>query len=454
MKTKLLLSAILLFTVMSSFSQWIYDNLPAPRDRMGVAVVDTKAFFAGGEDINNNPVSTVYVYDISLEGWDTTFNFNLYFPRMHTAGVACGNWILFAGGADMISAEAYSEVDIWNTVTQQYILEELTVPRVFLSAVSNGQKVLFAGGTNLFVSYDVVDIYDVTTGSWSVSNLSSPRSDMGAVVIGDMAFFAGGYIPESTTVTDIVDIYHFSTGTWTTATLSLARGFLSTATVGNKVLFAGGTTADNLPSNRVDIYDTLTQTWSIASLSVPRAFFDPSGAYVCQNKVYFPSGGPMDLYTHSTYASTDAIDIYDAGNDHWSVDIQTHSLILYAATGVEDQFILAGGWTSTGEVSGTVEIYHTNDAGCHVGITPQPDADGSFRIYPNPSSGNFHLEMLKENYKVPMFVTIYNLQGQVVLTQSLEPANPELNVNLPDGIYLLKVISDDATYTKLITIQK
>jgi hypothetical protein len=453
MKTKLLLSVILLFPVLSSFSQWSYDNLPAPRDRMGAAVAGTKVFFAGGEDINNNPVSTVYVYDAFLEDWDPAIQISLFLPRMHTAGVACGNWILFAGGSDMGTGQVFSDVDIWNTATLQHLAGELLVPRVFLSAVSNGQKALFAGGTNLIVSYDVVDIYDAATGDWSVSNLSVPRSDMGATVIGDLAFFAGGYLPESTTVTGVVDIYHFSSGMWTTATLSQARGFLTAATVGSKILFAGGTKADNQPSDRVDIYDTLTQTWDTASLSFPRAFFDPGGAYVCQNKVYFPSGGPMDLYNHQLYANTDVIDIYDASENTWSVDHLTHSLVLYAAAGVEDHFLLAGGWTSTGVYSNTVEIYHTNDPGCHVGINPGPVSDGSFRVYPNPTSGNVHLEVPGPASQNPMPVCIYNMQGQLLVNQNLEGGAQDLKLTLPAGIYLLKIIAEDNIYSELITVK-
>jgi hypothetical protein len=373
---------------------------------------------------------------------------------MHTAGVSCGNWILFAGGADMITAQIFSEVDIWNTVTNQYIMEELNVPRVFLSAVSTGEKVLFAGGTNLFISYDDVDIYDITTGGWLTSTiLSEPRCCMGAAVSGDLAFFAGGYDGETSTVTDVVDIYHFSSGTWTTATLSQARGFLSAVAVGNKVLFAGGTKGDNEPSDRIDIYDISTNTWDIASLSVPRAFYDPSGAFVCQNKAYFACGGPMDLYNHQTYANTDAIDIYDAGSDSWSVDNLTHSLILYAVAGVEDHFILAGGWTSTGEFSSTVEIYSTDDPGCWDGVTPQPAPDVSFRVYPNPSGGDIHLELPDNAFQSPVLTNVFNMQGQLVFSQRLVNGDHELSVKLPDGIYLLKVVLDNTTHTEMITIQ-
>jgi hypothetical protein len=449
MKTKLLLSAFFLFAFLISQGQWTYSTLSSPRDRQAVAVVGSKAYFAGGEDIHNNPVSTIEVYDVSLEDWDTTIHINLVVPRMHTTGVSCGDWILFAGGADLNSADMFSEVDIWNTVTHQYIIEELSVPRVFLSAVSNGQKVLFAGGTNLFVSYDVVDIYNVTDGTWSSpTTLSVPRSDMGEAVIGDMAFFAGGFIPETSTVTDVVDIYHFSTSTWTTATLSQARGFLASASVGSKVLFAGGTTADNQPSNRVDIYDTLTQTWDTASLSVPRAFIGPCGAVVYQDKVYFPSGGPMDIYNLQMYANTDVIDIYEADIGTWSFDTQTQSLMLYAAAGVEDYFILAGGWTSTGEYSSTVEIYCTMD-----GLTPQSASENSFRVYPNPTSGAIHLELPGKTVQNPLLANVYNMQGQMVFSQTLLNNDRELNLQLPAGVYVLRVVAEDKVYSELITIQ-
>ncbi len=78
----------------------------------------------------------------------------------------------------------------------------------------------------------------------------------------------------------------------------------------------------------------------------------------------------------------------------------------------------------------------------------------AMKVYPNPSSGNFHLEILNENHQKTLLATLYNLQGKVVFKQSITTGKQELNVKLPDGVYLLNVLSDESTTTELITIQK
>jgi len=363
MKTKLLFSVFLLFVMLPvAKSQWTYTNLSSPRDRMGAAVLGTKAYFAGGEDKDGKVVSSIQVYDVKREAWDNDIPLNLSAARMHPACVAAGSKVFFAGGIDMNTAALFSEVDIWDTVTKQWTVKHLSVPRVFLSAVSNGEKVLFAGGIDVSgpgPSFDVVDIYDVGTGLWSAAQLSIPRSSMGAAVAGNRAFFAGGFLEQTTTVTKRIDIYDFSTGNWSIDSLSEARGFLAGVALGNKVLFAGGTKSDNEPSARVDIFDVSNGTWSTAELSVPRALFtDPAAAAINDNQAVFSCGGHFDLYTHSWSTFSDKIDIYNNATNTWSSGKLTQSLWCHAVAGLQNHFIVAGGASpSLDALVDKVEIY-------------------------------------------------------------------------------------------------
>ncbi len=362
MKTRLLISVILLFVMLPSVkSQWTYTNLSAPRDRMGAAVLGTKAYIAGGENNAGQAVSAIQVYDVKREAWDTDIPLNLSAARMHPACVAAGSKVFFAGGIDMNDVTLFSEVDIWDTVTKQWTVNHLSVPRVFLSAVSNGEKVLFAGGVDVSgpgPTFDVVDIYDVATGLWSVEQLSIPRTGMGAAVAGNRAFFAGGNLAETSTVTKRIDIYDFSTGTWSIDSLSEARGFLAAVALGNKVLFAGGTNAGNEPSSRVDIFDVSNGTWSTAELSEPRALFpDPAAAAINTNQAVFGCGGHFDLYTNSWSTFSNKIDIYNSSTNTWSSGKLTQSLCLYAVAGLQNHFIVAGGASPSYALVDKVEIY-------------------------------------------------------------------------------------------------
>jgi hypothetical protein len=252
MKKISLVSLIVLFSSLFSSGQWTYSNLSEAKAYLGAAVLGTKAYFAGGYN-EINSLSKVEIYDARTGTWDTTFDLSV--PRELTAGVSCGSKVFFAGGIDLYGTmTVYSTVDIFDTLTQQWTVEQLSVPRVCIAAVSKGSKVLFAGGViaTPYVCADVVDIYDIETGIWTAVNLSEPRDARMAAVVEDLAFFAGGY--NGSVVTKRVDIYNFTTGIWSIDSLSVARDRMTVTTVGSKILFAGGMTSNNQRSDVVDIY--------------------------------------------------------------------------------------------------------------------------------------------------------------------------------------------------------
>ncbi len=410
---------------------------------MGATSFGTKAYFGGGETDFGN-ASIVEIYDVATGTWDTPANLSV--GRSTITAVACDSLVFFAGGFDYTSVAASSDVDIWDTRTQQWsMIESLSIPRFALSAVSKGHKVLFAGGLIYdLTSYNRVDIYDTQTETWSTATLSMARGAMASAVVGDLAIFAGGLRPGAA-VTNRVDIYNFTTDTWSTATLSQARCMAEATTVGNKVVIAGGMTAYfDHPTNVVDIYDAMTDTWTTDTLSIARM---SAGAATINGKAYFAGGGSFASGAVLSDFS-DVIDIYDPVSDTWTVDYLSQPVASHSVIAIGNHLLVAGGKTDGSLRVKTVEIL---DLG--VGITSKVNEDALFRVYPNPSAGNFHLEILKENHLKPLLATIYNLQGQVVFTQSLEQGNQELDVKLADGIYLLNVLSDNITHTKLITIQ-
>jgi hypothetical protein len=210
MKKNVLISAILLFTVLFSFGQWTYTNLSEPKAYMGATVLGSKAYFAGGYN-NSTMLSTVEIYDFTTGEWDITNNLSV--ARELPFAVACGSKVLFAGGANFNTGAVFSTVDIFDTITQEWTIEQLSVPRLQPACVSYGNKVLFAGGANLSqgIVYDIVDIYDIETSEWTTASLSESRVVWWATV-GDLAIFAGGYNLE--TSSKRVDIYNFTTDTW------------------------------------------------------------------------------------------------------------------------------------------------------------------------------------------------------------------------------------------------
>jgi hypothetical protein len=447
MKTKLLLSAFLLCLALVSTGQWTQTLLLEAKIRMGGATLGTKAFFAGGESVlgsNWFETDKVEIYDLATDTWQLDY---LTQARTFTIGVTCRDRVFFAGGIYNFPNNTSSRVDIYNSFGL-WDSQELSIPRFALSAVSNDSLILFAGGGDIILNtgYDVVDIYDITTGQWTVDHLSACRAAMGSVVAGDMAFFAGGDC--GTTWSNRVDIYHFSTGTWTIDSLSLARSWVGAAAVGSKVLFAGGGVEGGELSKVVDIYDIETGTWEkTAELSVARGFFgQQQGVTIC-GKAYFVGGT-------SFTTDYDTIDVYDPVANEWSVMTMPNRLTDNAVVAIDSSLLIAGGFTYTtypyGEVQNNVDIWTDPTVGLdESAVSSQRSA---VNCYPNPSSGHILLGIPYENLQKSLLATIYNLQGQAVFSQMLEPGDQELNVKLPDGVYLLNIISDDASQTKLITI--
>jgi hypothetical protein len=444
MKTKLLLSAILFCIVSISYGQWSPTNLSEAKMRMAGATLGTSAYFAGGQvwvESNWAETDKVEIYDLATGTWQMQY---LTQPRVYATGINCGDKVFFAGGIYNFPFNPSSIVDIYNS-SGICGMAELSVPRFAISAVSNDSLVLFAGGATIITneSYDVVDIYNINSNEWSLDNLSEPRGGMGCAVSGDLAFFAGG--ENANGKSDRVDIYNFSTSTWDIATLSLARTWIGAAAVGNKVLFAGGVLDGGALSHRVDIYNTETNTWEdTASLSMARGFFGQQVVTICGN-AYFVGGSGIEM-------DFDTIDVYDPWEDSWSVMTMPNRLTDHTVVAIDTTMLIAGGFTMTTPPYGNAqESVYIHDFG--VGISANQEEEISLKVYPNPSSGYIKLEVPLNDHKMPLLATIYNLQGQAVFSQSLNPNDKELNLNLPNGIYLLKVISDEVTHTELITIQ-
>lgn len=444
MKTKILLTAFFLLTGILLYGQWYTDYLSEPRAQMGVAELESKVYFAGGFN-GYDVVSEVEIYDVVNEAWDEAINLSV--ARQFPSGVASGNKVYFAGGTNFGTLECFSEVDIWDTFSEEWEVEHLSVPRFDIGDVSYGNKVLFAGGADiaLNVCYDVVDILDTETGQWSTATLSQPRAAMGSAVVGDLAIFAGGYDFQS--VSNQVDIYNFSTDTWSTATLSEARGMCAAVTVGDKLLIAGGMNVYGEPSDRVDIYDFTTNTWTTASLSFARALNQNFVATIC-NKAYFVGGGFMDFSINNWTSSSDVIDIYDATLDNWSVDFLVQDVTNHGVAGAGNHLVVAGGvWPDPPSwwITSAVEIYVDPDC-YNVGVEETGNWKLEIGNSPNPFSSSTTIEFELDKPGT-IEISITSLAGQEI-EDIVYHGIVGLNEvkwdagSLPQGIYFLRARMD------------
>ncbi|HNW88499.1 MAG TPA: M6 family metalloprotease domain-containing protein [Bacteroidales bacterium] len=70
------------------------------------------------------------------------------------------------------------------------------------------------------------------------------------------------------------------------------------------------------------------------------------------------------------------------------------------------------------------------------------DTDKYIAIYPNPAKNHLTIEMLQWVEKTSIF--IYNLQGQLLLTQAMLHSREEIDIStLPNGVYVIKVSDEE-----------
>jgi hypothetical protein len=78
--------------------------------------------------------------------------------------------------------------------------------------------------------------------------------------------------------------------------------------------------------------------------------------------------------------------------------------------------------------------------------------DLQVKVYPNPNNGQFKIELIRFENRAT--VSIYNITGAVYYTSALEQTiQNEMNItNLRNGIYFVKVISDNKQFVKKIIV--
>ena len=416
MKTQTCFAAFLLCVVTNTYGQleWYNTYLSEAKQSMGVAVLGSKVYFAGGNNVSTY-LTTVEIFDVKTREWDNSHNLTV--PRDSPAGVSCGSKVFFAGGMNYNLGVTYSTIDIYDTVTKEWTNASLSVPRFNISAVSYGNKVLFSGGISFpWVVYDEVDIYNSETDEWTTEHLSQARGGIAGAVVGDLAIFAGGTLSEYTN-SDRVDIYNFTTGEWSIDYLSLARSNASATAAGNKVVIAGGYYNDWSSSAQVDIYEYPTGTWSTASLSYPRC--SNGNAATVNDSACFVGGG--DFYFGYVNPSL-VIDIYDESTDSWSTDfLPQYPLVGHAVAAVKtdsiDHLIVAGGQNETGQVVSTVSI-----TGYYNDVQTVSSQQSAVSVYPNPTSGIVDFQWSDFDVRRTMgnvqwtILKVYNARGQEVAT--------------------------------------
>jgi len=85
------------------------------------------------------------------------------------------------------------------------------------------------------------------------------------------------------------------------------------------------------------------------------------------------------------------------------------------------------------------------------GITEHNGMNGTVSVFPNPTSNKVTIAYQSSEIPQNTILNVYNIQGQLMLQQTIEQKTTEIDMNsLPKGVYLLKVSSDNSVTVRRI----
>ena len=323
-----------------------FATLSQARGGIAAGLVGSKIIFAGASSNSGQttPSTRVDIYDINTNSWSMA---ELSATRQDFAVVTSGNKIFFAGGWEGNWWEfpvMFTNVDIYDVVTNSWSVKYLSEPRGWIGAASAGNKVFFAGGTNgNYHASSKVDIYDTGTDTWTTSALSEPRSNISTAIAGDKIYFAGGVVGSLWTPTATVDVYDINSGLWSVSSMSEPKYDMKSFAIDSKIIWAGGTTSSTntylggYTSAMVEIKDVNTQSSSFSCLFEPKLWgLIEQKAVVKNNQVVFFTGNVI----------SNKFDIYDIVNNSWSIGELNQNINGAAVISVNNTIYVAGGYTN------------------------------------------------------------------------------------------------------------
>lgn len=298
----LLFIAILLFSpkiiAQTQFGLWSRTRpVNDARQEVGVAELNGKIYLIGG--FRNSPsgrlevATTVEVYDPKTDQW--AFVAPLPEPLHHTTAVSLGGRVYVIGGYNTLSFNPVASAYRYDPQTNQWTkIANLPSRRGALASVVIGSKIYSVGGEEASATGDLTS-YDPTTDRWtSLATMPTPHEHLIAGVINGKMYVAGGRNPGNFTLNTLEE-YDPLTNSWRSrAPMPTGRsGIAGEVVQGRFYVFGGegntrsgtGTFAEN------ESYDPVTDTWrSEVPMPTPRHGI---GAAVIENKIYIPSGAPV-----------------------------------------------------------------------------------------------------------------------------------------------------------------
>ena len=281
-------------------------SMPATLGGPGFGIINGHIYIAGGRDINNTNLNTLYDYDIAADSWTARANMPSGVNVPGSAVIGGKLWVF--GGGNPFSGPG-------------------TSPTSAKTGVRAWLKRLFRPDTT-----SALQVYDPATNSWSSGpNLMQQRAFPAGTHVGNTAVAVGGYTGSNTTTSVEINVTGGGCASPTptpTASPSCTPGgppgpwtlvapyplIVESAAVTSNGTFgysAGGFAG--LPTDAFYRYDTATNVWTPLA-NVLTGFYDAGIAYAANtNKIYVFGGLDPNFFVLAT------TQIYDIASNSWSM---------------------------------------------------------------------------------------------------------------------------------------
>jgi hypothetical protein len=245
------------------------------------------------------------------------------------------------------------------------------------------------------------------------------------------------------------------------ATITITVNPLPTLTVTatSSVVCFGQTTTLNASGASTYTWNTGATGSSAAVTPVANTVYTVTGtnANGCKNtKTYSVTITPViTIYGSNKVCIGDSslLFAYGANTYTWSAgNVMNDSLYIHpTSTVTPTTYSVIGTDTATG-CNSTVSytVIAINDWTCHVGIN-QNNYAAAFTVYPNPSNGSFVVET---NTNIAQLMQVFDVNGKMVLSQTITGRSTIDAAGLNEGIYSVKVSGTQGVVNKKLVIVK
>lgn len=428
----------------NTFAQLNWETTQLPDDYKtyisAVTAAGTKLVVAGGFNAASETLKDVFIYDTETETWQHD---SMSVPRAAFSAIELGSKVYFPGGGvfDNINSVYINQpgMDVYDLVSSTWSYIEIPSKRRWTESVTYNNKLYLIGGrdtSSLFTSY--IEAFDPSNNTWEVFDMPIANRSSTAVNIDDrIVIFAE----------DTCMIWTVPTNEWEIVPFPADRGFFrSYAVTPSKIWFVAGTSM----TDTIDIFDYEENTWSTKNTAVVHGYYSLAG--YLNGKVYIAGG-------EDNSAPISVVEVYNTITDQWEeLDFLSEARWMFHATRMTAPIIGNRMYFSCGakdydavQLVGTIDILLTDTI--IINNTASPTFQFEVNTSPSPFASTLRIET-KFKTATSGYIELYDHYGRQIFLQSFENQILISKVipveHLPAGDYFVRIKTPEGSKTQKV----